>query len=74
MNIRCVVACTNASGGPGFFGCEMNVTTAQYDNGDHYDLAIVRAKDADYEGPHFVVFDENDGPEWLFERIFQTGT
>ena len=68
MQIRCVVACTNASGSPDFYPVEVTCTKDQYDNGDHYDSAIEAAQEADYEGK-MVVFDEKDGPKWLFQQF-----
>jgi hypothetical protein len=68
MDIRCVVACKNASGQPDFFGCTLTATQEEYDNGEHYDAAAVAAEEEGYEGP-FVVYDENDGPAWLFAHV-----
>lgn len=57
--LRIVVAATNANGEPDFFFLKVKCTPNQYDNGDHYEAALDKAEEEDYEGP-FVVFDEND--------------
>lgn len=69
MSIKCVVACTNSAGEPDFFAVTLSCSPHQYHNGEHYDLAKEKAEAHDYEGP-FVVFDENDGPEFLFSNLF----
>jgi uncharacterized protein YneR len=67
---KCVVACTNANGSPDFFPCVIECTRAQYDNGFHYDAAKDAASEAGYENlTQAVVFDENDGPLWLFANF-----
>ncbi|NDC55274.1 MAG: hypothetical protein EBZ69_00305 [Alphaproteobacteria bacterium] len=68
MNIKCVVACFNASGEPDFYFCKVDATEQNYNDGEHYEMAEEAAKRAGYEGP-YVAFDENDGPAWLFERF-----
>ena len=57
--IKVVVLCTNAEGAPEFDTCALQVTQAQYDNGEHYDLAKEYAEDNGYEGP-MIAFDAND--------------
>lgn len=66
--IKCVVACGYAGDGPGFVPVRIRCTRDQYDNGDHYEAAKAVAREADAEGP-FVVFDEHDGPAWLFQQF-----
>lgn len=73
MKIRCVVACVNSTGARDFFGVEVHCTRQEYENGDHYDQAESQARASDYEDP-MVVFDEQDGPPWLFEKIFGAAT
>ena len=68
MVIKCVVACYNAAGEPDFYFCKVACTQEEYDNGDHYGKAVAAALDAGY-GEQFVVFDENDGPAWLFDHF-----
>ncbi|NDD54932.1 hypothetical protein EBZ39_13890 [bacterium] len=68
MTVRCVVACRNAEGTPDFYFCRVECTEKQYDVGMHYDVAEEQARDEGYEGP-MVVYDENDGPEFLFEHF-----
>jgi hypothetical protein len=68
MDIRCVVACKNASGQPDFFACTVKASPEEYDNGEHYEAAQRAAEGEGYEGP-FVVYDQNDGPAWLFAHV-----
>jgi hypothetical protein len=68
MEIKCVVACRNASGESDFFFCKVECSQNQYDVGDHYDIAEDAARDEGYDGP-MVVFDENDGPDFLFDHF-----
>lgn len=68
--IKCIVVCTNAEGSPDFFGCEIEVTEQDQTDGLHYELAKLQAEEYGYSGP-MVVFDKNDGPSWLFEKIFK---
>lgn len=69
MKIRCVVACTASDGTPDFYGCVVEVSQEQYDEGAHYDAARFLATEEDYEGP-MVVYDEKDGPAFLFRAAF----
>jgi hypothetical protein len=68
MEIRCVVACHNASGESDFFFVKVSCDERQYSHGEHYELAEYKAREEGYEGP-MVVFDENDGPSFLFEHF-----
>lgn len=68
-DVKCIVACTNAEGSPDFYPCMVEVTQEQFDNGDHYDIAKDLAVDQRYEG-EMVVFDEEDGPAWFFEKVW----
>ena len=68
MIVKCVVACRNAEGASDFYFCRVECAEAQYDIGEHYEKAEEMAESDGYEGP-FVVFDENDGPDWLFDRF-----
>ena len=70
--VKCVVACRNANGEPDFFPCTVNASQEQYDEGEHYDEAEQIAAEQGYEKP-FLVYDENDGPAWLFDRMFPKG-
>jgi hypothetical protein len=69
MKINCVVACLNASGTPDFCPVRVKCQQEQYDNGDHYDAAREAASRLSYETGECIVFDENDGPRWLFKRF-----
>jgi len=71
MKIRCVVACVNSTGKPDFFGVVITCTRNVMKAGGHYDKAKRKATDCDCEGP-MVVYDEGDGPAWLFEHVFGT--
>jgi hypothetical protein len=68
MIINCVVACRNAEGVPDFYFCKVECTQDDYDVGLHYELAEEAAYADGYEGS-MVVYDENDGPDWLFEHF-----
>ena len=68
MTIKCVVAAIGADGAAGFYPCHVTLEQDEYDVGDHYELAEDAAKDSGYSGPA-IVFDENDGPDWLFEQF-----
>ncbi len=62
MQIKLVVACTNASGIPELVAVKVAVTKAEYENGVHYEKAEFKLKQKGYEGP-FVCLDENDASE-----------
>jgi hypothetical protein len=68
MIVKCVVACRNAEGCSDFYFCKVVCKQENYDVGDHYEKAEDMASEDGYEGP-YVVFDENDGPNWLFDRF-----
>lgn len=68
MIVKCVFAATNANGEPDFGFVKVKVSQKGYDEGHHYFIAEEWALDNDYEQP-FVVFDESDGPDWLFEHF-----
>jgi hypothetical protein len=71
QRVKCVVACRDADGVPAFFPVVVYCDVDQYNDGDHYDAAMNLAEDHSYESinPNTVVFDENDGPEWLFKQF-----
>jgi hypothetical protein len=56
-----VVVCTGASGEPDMTIHSVMVTEAQYEMGDHYDMAIFEAEELGYEGP-FKCFDNSEHP------------
>ena len=68
MLVKVVVAAANENGAPDFFICRIECYAYQYKNGEHYDEAKEAAADAGYDGP-MVVFDEHDGPAFLFEHF-----
>lgn len=47
--ITVFVLAGNSEGVPEILAYDLSVTQAQYDNGDHYDLAEDKAEDAGYE-------------------------
>lgn len=67
--IRCVVACRDAGGTPTFYPIEFVCSTEAYENGDHYLVAQEMAREDGYESVG-IVYDENDGPAWLFRHMF----
>lgn len=69
MNIRCVVSCRDANGVPTFYPCEVDCSRRQYEDGEHYEAAAELADDQGYDDVG-VVYDENDGPAFLFEHYF----
>lgn len=64
--VKCVVACHNASGEPDLFFVKVSCSDDEYSIGDHYEKAEGAACEQGYSGP-MVVFDENDGPKALFK-------
>lgn len=68
MQIKCVVASTNANGSPDFYFCTVQCSEHDYDAGRHYDIARKSAREEGYEG-EMVVFDEYDGPSFLFDHF-----
>ena len=59
MKVEVAVACFDASGIPAFYVTEVDVTSSQYDEGVHYELARTEAEEDGYSGP-FVCYDENE--------------
>jgi hypothetical protein len=57
--VKVVVLATNSEGSPEFCTCTVNVTSAQYDEGEHYDLAKEKAEAEGYEAP-MIAFDARD--------------
>jgi hypothetical protein len=66
--VHCVIVCRDANGSPAFTSVAVLCTEAQFREGDHYDAARDWAIEQRYEGP-WIVFDQDDGPEWLFEHF-----
>ena len=73
MNIKCIVAGTNANGEPDLYFCIVNCTIDQGHNGNHYDTAKEMAEDNGYEGP-FVAFDERDSAGHAMLDLFEWST
>lgn len=57
--IRCAVACINASGEPDLHFVKVKCTGAQLEEGLHYDAAKSNAEDEGYEKP-MIAYDEMD--------------
>lgn len=57
--VRVVVLAGDADGAPAFVLRTLNVTSDQYENGEHYDLAMAAAAEEGYEAP-MAAFDEHD--------------
>jgi hypothetical protein len=70
--IHCVIACKNAGGAPDFVGVRVACTEAQQEDGQHYAAAMAWAEEHGYEEP-MVVYDEDDGPPWLFAQLAVAG-
>lgn len=68
--VRCVVSCRDASGVPTFFPCTIECVKREYDDGTHYAEAQAWAEDEGYEDVG-LVYDENDGPQFLFDNLFK---
>jgi hypothetical protein len=68
LKVTCVVACSDSSGVPSFFRTQVQCTKDDLNNGRHYDVAKAKARESCYSGD-MVVFDENDGPQWLFDHM-----
>ena len=69
MNIKCIVACHTADGFPTFFACIVECDESEAEVNRHYALATAEALKFGYTGP-LVVFDEDDGHDFLFEQFF----
>lgn len=72
MNIRCIVACRDASGVPTFFSATVVCSQVSRGAGVHYERAERKAISAGYTGP-MITYDEIDGPSWLFSHGFAWG-
>ncbi len=70
MKIKCAVSCRSADGTPTFFPTIVHCSQEKYDNGEHYEIADAVAYAYGYETGH-LVYDENDGPTWLFANLFK---
>ena len=69
IQVKCVVTCRDARGVPALYPCVITCNAEKYDAGDHYDMAKAMAEDAGYENVG-IVYDENDGPAWLFDNLW----
>src|SRR6188768_571911 len=66
--IKCVVSCQAADGRPSFCLVRIRCTQKQYDDGVHY-AAAREACDAQEHTNIGLVYDEDDGPEWLHRQF-----
>lgn len=70
MKIRCVVSCTDSNGAPALFPCTVETEFPYYNDGLHYEEAQEYAKSQGYSNIG-IVYDENDGPQFLFDNLFK---
>ena len=64
MQIRLIVACSNAAGVPKLVPITVSVTEDEYKTGIHYERAKYELGLRDYESPFFCI-DEHDSPEMV---------
>ncbi|AIP30573.1 hypothetical protein DR64_267 [Paraburkholderia xenovorans LB400] len=57
--VRMAVLATNAEGSPDLYLTFVEATDLQYNEGQHYDIALARAEDEGYRAP-MIAFDPND--------------
>ncbi|WP_175824498.1 hypothetical protein [Burkholderia cepacia] len=65
--IRMAVLATNAEGSPDLYLIFVEATDLQYNEGQHYDMALARAEDEGYRAP-MIAFDQNDAAADLLRR------
>lgn len=68
LEFKCVISSHNGQGEPEMLCCVVLCTRDERDNGEHYDAARNYASERDYECDG-IVYDEGDGPDWLFEHF-----
>jgi hypothetical protein len=73
--IRMAVVGTNANGAPDLYLTFVEATNLQYNEGQHYDMAIARAEDEGYRAP-MIAFDQNDAASRMLRDAvaFMEGT
>lgn len=73
--LRMTALATNAEGAPGFYLTFVEATDLQYNEGQHYDMAIARAEDEGYRAP-MIAFDQNDAASRMLRDAiaFMEGT
>jgi hypothetical protein len=57
--IRMTVLATNAEGSPDLYLTFVEATELQYNEGQHYDMALALGEDEGYRAP-LIAFDQND--------------
>jgi hypothetical protein len=68
MIVKCVVAGYTLGGEPDFYFCNVECTKEEFDSRDHCDTAEAEAAALNsLVVDNMVVFDEFDGPDWLFK-------
>lgn len=72
MWTKCIVATYDSEGKPSLYGCHVQVSKKDYEEGEHYPRAAEKARREGYSYSSCVVFDEADGPSGLFKSMFQT--
>jgi hypothetical protein len=73
MQVKCVVAATNANGEPDLYFLKVSCTNRQYSAGEHYARAKQAAEDEGYEEP-MVAFDQCDAAGKAMLPLFQWET
>lgn len=63
------VLANNAGGEPELLNFKIRVTDDEFSNGDHYDLAVARAKADGYATDRTKAFDESDPAGRLMQRM-----
>ncbi|WP_028220991.1 hypothetical protein [Paraburkholderia oxyphila] len=58
-HIRLTVLATNAEGSPDLYLTFVEATDVQYNEGQHYEMALARAEGEGYRAP-MIAFDQND--------------
>lgn len=66
--IHMVVLATNAEGSPDLYATFVEATNLQYNEGQHYDMALARAEDEDYRVP-MMAFDQNDAAASMLRYV-----
>ena len=72
MIMPCFVAAINSNGEPSFYFVKIDCTQEQFDNGNHYDAAMQKARDEGYE-PH-LAYDAVDAAGKAAMKLFEWHT
>lgn len=66
--IHMVVLATNAEGSPDLYATFVEANDLQYNEGQHYDMALARAEDEGYRAP-MIAFDQNDAAASMLRYV-----